>query len=130
MQSNEDTRAGASLVISSLASRLARSPASEWRFDEADAALVLEALLDQINLDGDLHHLRNASAQYLTFARKMRRLNSLNSWTAVTISALFFATFMLHHRFPDAAVAGVWAVIAAIWAQVINRKDDSGGEQT
>lgn len=116
----------AQIIIGSLAARLARSPAAEWRIDEEEAALILDALLDQINLSGDVPQLRSAGAQYARLLQRMRRFNQLNSWTAVFISALFAAMFMVDRMIPNALVAGVWAVIAALWARRINSKNPDG----
>lgn len=118
----------AKTVIASLAARLASSSAAEWRIDDDEAILILDALLDQINLGGDAPQVRCLNAQYASLLRRMGRFNQLNSWTAVFISALFAAVFMVDNMLPHAIVAGIWAVIAALWARSVNNvKDSTGG---
>lgn len=124
MQSTEDHQDGAALVIASLTARLAKLPPEEWRFDQEDGAVVLEALLNQLDVGAEPSHGKNPSARYASFSRKMRRMQRLNSWTAVGISALFFALFLLDHRAVDAIVSGVWAIVAAMWARAINSRKD------
>lgn len=119
MQSHEDTRAEAYMVIGSLATRLARSPVKEWRFDEEEATLVLDALLGQMELGRDQIQLRNASAQYQSLARKTKQLNHLNSWTGVVFSSLFFAAFMVEDKAHYAVIAGLWAIVAVVWSRCI-----------
>lgn len=115
----------AQIIIGSLAARLARSPAAEWRIDDEEAILILDALLDQMNLSGTPRPC-SLNAQYARLLQRMRRFNQLNSWTAVFISALFAAMFMVDRMIPNALVAGVWAVIAALWARRINSKNPDG----